>query len=315
MRKKRFQNKVATSGLTLPVAALVATILWWGEGTFTLNQLWGWMLCGVNACLWIETNNKNTLIRIRSRLTPALYLIMCGALFFLHPFQDGAVVSCCMLASYYLLFQSYQRTDAVFPFFHSFLCLGIGSLFFVQALYFVPFYLWYAAVYLRSLSWRTFWAAVIGLLLPYWFMAGYCLYAENFGLLTAHLSGLAQFQPLCKENYLHPDYLQASAVALIILLSLTGAVHYLRTSFNDKIRTRMLLYLILTQEVLIVLFLALQPVHFRVLAALLVMNSAPIMGHYFALTNRRFSNFLFILALFMFGALAILNLWTQLLTF
>ena len=303
---------MATSSFTLPAAALFATLLWWGKGIYTPDQVGGWILCGISAYLWSETNNENALIRIRSYLTPAIYLILMGTAFFLHPLQASTIMPCCMLASYYLLFKSYQRKDAVFPFFHSFLCLSIGSLFFVQAFYFVPFYLWYATIYLRSLSWRTFWASIMGLLLPYWFLTGYLLYTAKISLLTDHFTTLIQFQPLDKENYLHFDFLQISPLIPLILLSLVAATHYIRTSFNDKIRTRMLLYLILTQELLVLLFLALQPIHFETLTGLLIMNSAPIMGHYFALTNKRFSNFLFTFFLITYGALAILSLWTQL---
>ena len=230
MRRNRFQNKVATSNFTLPVAAFLTTLLWCAEGIYTPDRILGWAVCGLTAYFWVETNNAHSLIRIRSRLTPAIYLWMTGCIFSLHPLQDGLIVSCLMLASYYLLFKSYQRTEAVSPIFHSFLCLGIGSLFFPQLLFFAPFYLWYATVYLRSLTWRTFWAAMTGLILPYWFMA-------------------------------------------------------------------------------------LQPVHFQVLLGLLVMNSAPILSHYFALTGSRFTRAVFMLFLFMFAALSFLNVWTQWLTF
>ena len=104
-------------------------------------------------------------------MTPALYALLMGAMFFLHPLRDCSYVAGCMLASYYLLFGAYQQPQAIQPMFHAFLCIGIGSLFFPQILYFVPFYLWYSSLHLHALTWRTFWAAMTGILLPYWFMA------------------------------------------------------------------------------------------------------------------------------------------------
>ena len=121
MRRNRFQNKVATSNFTLPVAAFLTTLLWCAEGIYTHDRILGWAVCGLTAYFWVETNNAHSLIRIRSRLTPAIYLWMTGCIFSLHPLQDGLIVSCLMLASYYLLFKSYQRTEAVSPIFHSFL--------------------------------------------------------------------------------------------------------------------------------------------------------------------------------------------------
>ena len=238
MRSNRFQNKVATSNFTLPVAAFLTTLLWCAEGIYTLYRLLGWGVCGLTAYFWVETNNAHSLIRIRSRLTPSIYLWMTGCIFCLHPLQDGLIVSCLVLASYYLLFKSYQQTEAVSPIFHSFLCLGIGSLFFPQLLFFAPFYLWYTAVYLRSLTWRTFWAAMTGLILPYWFMAGYFLYTEDFGRFTGHFQELILFQPIYYENYRNFDFLQISTIGLVIAFTIIAALHGIRTSFNDKIRTR-----------------------------------------------------------------------------
>ena len=127
MRKSRFQNKVATGKFTLPVAAVFATLLWGAEGIYTPDRLWGWVACGLTDYLWVETNNANSLIRIRSRLTPALYLFMAGCIFGLHPLQDGTLAALFMLASYYLLFKSYQETEAVGLLFHAFLSVGGGQ--------------------------------------------------------------------------------------------------------------------------------------------------------------------------------------------
>ena len=85
MRSNRFQNKVATSNFTLPVAAFLTTLLWCAEGIYTLDRLLGWCVCGLTAYFWVETNNAHSLIRIRSRLTPSIYLWMTGCIFCLLP--------------------------------------------------------------------------------------------------------------------------------------------------------------------------------------------------------------------------------------
>lgn len=315
MRKDRFQNKVAASYLTLPVAALLSTILWWSEGIFSQNLVFGWLVCGLMTYLWVETNNTYSLLRVRSRMTPALYALLMGAMFFLHPLQDSSFVACSMLISYYLLFGAYQQSHAILPLFHAFLFISIGSLFFPQVLYFVPFYLWYSLLHLRALTWRTFWAAMTGLLLPYWFMAGYYFYWGDFGPFLEHIGKLTAFQPLDPTNSSCWDLLRISSVSYVAFFSLVGILHYVRTSFNDKIRTRMYLYILMTQELLIMAFLLLQPVHFNILSGLLFMNSVPFISHYFALTHSRFSQILFILFILGFIVLAAINLWTHLSTY
>ncbi len=312
MEKRRFQNKVATSGFTLPVAASFTTLLWCAEGIYTLNRLWGWVLCAVMTYLWIETNNAYSLLRIRSRLTSAIFVFLTGCMFSLHPLQDSLFVSCLMLGSYYLIFKSYQQTNVSVCFLHTFLCIGLGSLLFPQLLYFAPFYFWYASVYLRSLTWHSFWAGLTGLILPYWFMAGYALYTGEISILKAHFCELTNFRAFSLETYLQHPPLQAAIIGLIVIFSLVASIHYIRTSFNDKIRTRMFMYLILFQEFLITLFLILQPMHFGILSGLLIMNSAPILSHFFALTGSKLTNAAFILFLVLFTVLSLLNIWIQL---
>ena len=40
MRRNRFQNKVATSNFTLPVAAFLTTLLWCAEGIYRPTAYW-----------------------------------------------------------------------------------------------------------------------------------------------------------------------------------------------------------------------------------------------------------------------------------
>ena len=315
MRRTRLQNKVATSFFTFPAAVMVSTLLWWSGGVFSTELLLSWVLCGITAYLWVETNNTYSLLRIRSRMTSSVYVLLMGVMFFLHPLQPGSYAACSMLVAYYLLLGTYQQHEAVAPIFHAFLTVGAGSLFFPQELYFVPVFLWYAAFHLRSLTWRTFWAAMAGVALPYWFWAGYCFYADNFAPLLGHLRELTLFQTVSRENYSEWSTVQTVSVAYTVSLAAVGILHYIRTSFNDKIRTRTYLYILLTQELLLAAFLLLQPVHFNTVAALLVMNSAPFISHYFALTGNRFSHLLFILSILGLAALAVLNLWMLLSTY
>lgn len=315
MRKDRLQNKVATSHLTFPAAALLSTLLWWSEGRYSHSLMLGWGICCLMTYLWVETNNAYSLLRVRSRMTPALYALLMGAMFFLHPLRDCSYVAGCMLASYYLLFGAYQKPQAIQPMFHAFLCIGIGSLFFPQILYFVPFYLWYSSLHLHALTWRTFWAAMTGILLPYWFMAGYYLYSGDFGPLLDHIAKLAVFQPLDRTNYSAWDLSRILSFSYVAFFSLIGIVHYVRTSFNDKIRTRMYLYVLMTQEILIAAFLLLQPVHSDMLFGLLVMNSVPFISHYFTLTHSRLSHIMFILFILGFITLTTINAWIHLSTY
>ena len=154
-----------------------------------------------------------------------------------------------------------------------------------------------------------------GLILPYWFMAGYFLYMEDFGRFTGHFRELILFQPIYYENYRNFDFLQISTIGLVIAFTIIAALHGIRTSFNDKIRTRMFYISSSHKNFLSYCSWPCNRYISKFFLGLLVMNSAPILSHYFALTSKRFTDAVFILFLFMFAALSFLNIWKQWLTF
>lgn len=309
MKRNRLQNKVATSSFTLPVAAVISTLLWLGDGCYDWMHLLGWLICAFNTYLWIEINNTNTLMRIRSMMTATWYILFMGMADFLHPMQSALFVSCCVLLAYQQLFKSYQMANSVSPVFHAFLCISIGSICFPHLLFLVPFFLWYVNGYLRALSLRSFCAALLGVILPYCFMAAFYLVTGEINLFVDHFYVFVEFKPLDLSNYAAWGGERIFSLILLGVLSLIGSVRYMMTCLNDKIKTRMLFYLLLTQELLLFVFIFLYPQYFDILYGLLVMNSAPILSHYFAFTSSRFSMIFFLLVLAACFCLILMNLF------
>lgn len=304
MKKERFQNKVATSSITLPVATVMATLLWLSHGIYSYRLLAGWLLCGLTTYLIIEINNTNALIRIRTRLTSSMYLVGTGAMLFLHPFQAGSVAAVCLAISYYLLCRTYQQNQPIGLSFHAFLTLGIGSLWFPQLLFLAPFYYGYMAVFLRCISFRVFWAGLIGLALPYWFWTGVSVYSGDFAPLAEHAREWLCLAPVTATGFLQLNAPQMAAWVLTTLIGIISIAHYLHTDYSDKIRVRMLFYMFICQEFLLEAFLLLQPQHTGTLLHLLHLNTCFLASHYFALTCSRLSNILFIITLLSYAALA-----------
>ena len=318
MRKERLQNHVSTSTLTLPVCGVLAALLWWAGlgGTFRLDNLWTLLLCLLVSYLLTETNNHYTLLRIRSRMVASCWLAMagCAGLLLPHlPFQPMAA-ALCLASSYYMLFTTYQEHQPVGGAFHALLLLSVGSVFVPQLLYLVPFYLWHIVAFLRAMSFRVLWASFIGVLAPYWcWVAWYLVSVELMGQDCpspfGHLSLLGRLQPFSVDNYTALSVQQVSVWGLTTVLALLGSVHYLSTSYNDKIKVRMLLYIYTFQTFVIWLLMLLQPQLSEVLMPVLMVSSCPLIAHYFALTHSIFTNLLFLLALLALGAQAYLTIW------
>lgn len=295
---------MATGSFTLPMAALLACGLWLLPDGVGAMEWGGLAATGVVAYVMTEWNNRFSLIRIRSRLMSATYLLLMGACPFLHVWDTAMVPVVCMLLAYGLLFMAYQKPRAEGEVFHAFLFTGIGSFFFPPLLLLAPLHYVAMFVQLRVLGWRTFVAGLFGLVLPYWFYAGWLLWQHELGAFLSRWTGAFDFSP--------PDYAcltlpQEVSFLFLLFFSLTSLAHFVRTSFNDKIRIRMFFYMMLVQELLLIVSVVLLPQHFDVLFRLLVANSAPLLAHYFALARGRWMNAWFIVSLVLLLLLAAFN--------
>ena len=101
------------------------------------------------------------------------------------------------------------------------------------------------------------------------------------------------FWPLFREGLqtrLYHHWPEASALILQTALSLTGFVHYVRRSFDDKINVRMYHYVYLTLYVVLALWLCWQPQHTTILLPLLILTGTPSAAHFITFTHSRLTN-------------------------
>lgn len=314
MRDNSLRIRIATGAFTLPVMAGVTALLWIIPGFGDLGLWIGLVVLGLATFLLAELSNRNSLIRIRSRLVGATFLALYTACPSLHTWTFSMVPMVCLILSYFQLFSVYQRPHPEGEVFRGFLFLGIASWFYPLLILIAPVLYFCLMVQLRALTWRTWFAGLFGLLLPYWCYAGWAIY--NNVLNTAFIPFVKAF------NFDAPDYSAIPPEALSVFgftafISLLSIFHFSRTSYNDKIRTRMYYYVMISMEILILTACALQPQHYNILLRLLIANSAILVAHYFALAKGRIMNYFFNICLLTLGVLTIFNyfdLWTLLST-
>lgn len=290
------------SSFMLPIAILIASLLWLAHANLDWKQLSGWVICLITTFFFIEFNNVHSIIRIRTRMVSSCFLLWMGVAYFLHPQQNSTFVLLCMLLSYYTLFHSYQKSQPVRDIFHAFLFIGIGSLFFLPLLYFIPLYYWSMAVYLRSFTFKSFFAGIIGIIAPYWFLAGYALFHNDLNLLISHFHFPTYIEIPSLSVYIGLGIERIFLFCLLGVLNLICMIHFIMTSYNDNIKTRIFFNIITLHSIAILLFLILQPQHFNILFGLLIMNSSPLLSRYFALTSSRLTDILFITTLLLLAA-------------
>ena len=104
-------------------------------------------------------------------------------------------------------------------------------------------------------------------------------------------------------------------LGFVVILGIIGSIHFLRNSFFDKIRTRMIYYMLMSMLFLAVVFIVLQPQHARVLLRIITISSSILIAHYIALTKTRLTNISFILIVILTLILTVYNLWIPSLLF
>lgn len=178
--------------------------------------------------------------------------------------------------------------------YHAFLFAGIASLFFPYVLVLVLLFYVNMLVQLRNLTWRTFMAGLLGLLTPYWIYAVWALWQNCIEEVAM------EWWTSAIPNI--PDYSSITLAQWVTLgtlgfFTMLALVHLFRTAYNDKIRTRMLFYVIAIHEIAIAAGFFLLPDKFEEMLRLFILNSAFLIAHYYTLSKGRFFHIWFDISL------------------
>ncbi len=308
MREHNFRTRITTGTFTLPTAAILTVVLWVVAGMGSVETLEGLAVVGVMTYLMVELNNRNALLRVRSRMVGTMFLALSAGCPLFYAWSTDYIPALSLLVAYFPLFMSYQKPQDAADIFHAALALGVGSLFYPPLLLLGVAFLVGVAVQLRALSGKTFMALLFGLTLPYYFVAAWGVWENK--LATVFLPYIEAF------DFAAPDYAAVPLPLLlsggfVVVLSFIAVVHLFRTAFNDKIRTRMFFYIIVIAEVVLALSLLLQPQKAGILLRLLFVNSAPLIAHHLTLGRGRGLNIYFLVCLLLLSALIVFNLFVS----
>lgn len=308
---KRIQNQVTGSRLTLPVVIFYGIGIWLLCGLLQ-KQLWVQFACfALSTYLVVQINNVYALIRIYSRMVSVAFIFLSCMVCFLFPSIEDAIAQLCILSGLMTLLSTYQDKDTIGRLFYTFVFIGLGSLADIHLLWNAPLFWIISAFFIYSLSWRGFFASCLGLILPYWFMGAWVLWQHgfDFSIVRAHFAPLAEFHsPITYETLPLPYYL---SFAFIVILQITGIIHFLRTSFNDKLRTRQFYYTFIFLDLTVTILLAIQPQHYDLLIREMIIFTSPLIGHFISLTHTRITNIAFYVIAAIALILTAINLWNS----
>lgn len=290
---KRIQNIVAESRRTLSITATYAIIVWLLAGLIGQGR-WLQFACFVlSVYLMMQLNNENLLIRIYSRMVSVSYILLSCAALFLFDSLSSAFFQPALIASIFCLFKTYQDRSSAGWTYYTFLFLGLGSLLDVHALYLLPVFWLMMILTVYSFSWHTFMASLLGIATPYWFtLAWYAWQGE--GDISPWLQHFAEFASLqLPFSYSVLGLQHLLLIVFLVSLFLLGAIHFVVTSYKDKIRVRQMYYSLIVLMIFSCILVALMPQLYHLTFHIMIISVSPIIGHFMALTNSRLTNILF----------------------
>lgn len=303
---KRLQNRIATSRWALPVTVVYGLAVSIAAGLLMESMWLNFALLIVSTVMMAELNNSNALIRIYSRMVSCSFLVMTSMSLFLFRTINVAVVQITFITFLLFLLRTYQQPSATGLTFYAFCALGMGSVAFPQILLFLPALWIVMAVYMQSFSPRVLLSTILGIITPYWFVVAWLIYIDNIDWLGSHFLSVFQFgKPFFAAGVGLHEWL---TFAFVLLCAIIGGVHFVLFSYQDRIRIRMIYEMLIVLDGLTVVFAILQPQHFDFLLGMSIVLTAPLIGHWLALTHSRLSNIVsMVLAAVAFG-LTLFNL-------
>lgn len=315
MVRNRLQNKVAGSELTFPVCITAAVAMWWWpqQAVSALNLV-GCLLCLLTAFVVMETNTRQHIIRIRTRMMSCVWLILSASLSFMHPLGEPLVAASFLCISYMLLFRCYGKHRPQLTVFHAFVMLGMGSFCAPAMLLMVIPYFLYIAIFMRSLTRKAFWAGILGIVVPYWCYGVWCFAMGDMEDFTSRMADMVNCEIPSLEAITSLPLVSKISAGIVALLGIVSILHYLNTNYDDKIRVRMILYIYVSQTLLLLALLVLQPALYQTTMALLVASASPLIAHYISLSKGIVNTIVFVVFLLLTTGMAALNLCPALLT-
>lgn len=243
--------------------------------------------------MWI--NHLFALIKVFSRMIASSYLAFTTA-FLLVPDIGGQqtkilFLQFCFVSFLILFFSCYQYRKAQGVVLYAYLMLGIASLFFKQLLFFVPL-LWLLSSYcMYSFNGKIWLSSIFGIGLPYLFIYTYYL---CLGVPSVEQTLIHNWQICRIFDFTGVTLTLKISMVCSTLLTLVGFVHLMMEGHKDKVRTRMMYQIFIAIGFYSILLGILQPLHLACYIGIMLLSTSAMMGHFFAMTDTKSTNYIFL---------------------
>ena len=192
---------------------------------------------------------------IRTFFAPGLFIALIGGSWFLIPLHSGNICLSIMMLAIYVLLTTYQMHHAITEYVMGYALLGFITILSPKWMLLIPVFIIGCGL-IQSLTPRTFMAAVIGLIIPYWISGGILFLLDEMDHFAIPFLQLAEFCPI-RYGALSPH--QITALILLLFLAIPSMFHYPGSSFSIREKARVCYNFLFTLFVSTLVLILLQP--------------------------------------------------------
>ncbi|MBN1598567.1 MAG: hypothetical protein JW894_09760 [Bacteroidales bacterium] len=195
------------------------------------------LVCGF---LLVRISVQYLIIKSRSQFS-ALFLISISSFaFFQELFSNVLIAAFILIILINRLFGSYDDKGHSLRFLDSGILIGIGSLFYFNLIFFLPF-LWVTQSILRQFDWREILYSIIGLLIPFIYLfSGYFILGKS---VTGYLMFLRNW--LLLNKVIDTSWMFYAGIAFYIFIMIIASFYALKKFATTKVQSRKLYQLFL----------------------------------------------------------------------
>lgn len=290
---KKLVHFITYSKAAAYIAALLCVVSWCVQvETKTLAGVLWLLLSLVMGYLLIKVNREFSLSDTKNTL-PATLFFMGSALAPNLLSQHGSGVHFILFSvACFMLLRTYRSRDAMGTYFLAFALIGVQCLLSPSLLLTLPFVV-LGGAFLESLHGRTLFAALWGLLFPYWMTCGVLFLTDRVGLIAPYLG---QVIPVSSAPVLTSFNLWAQLLWALLLV-VPGCIGIL-LNHTMKLQTSAGFRLIITALLVLAVAIGVSPANYSALFPCVLLGASLIGSALFVGSEKRARNiFLVVLVL------------------
>ena len=296
---KKLVHFITYSKAAAYIAALLYIVSWCAQvETKTLEGAFCLHLSLVMGYLLIKVNREFSLSDTKNTLPATLFFLGSALAPDLLNQHEGVVHFLLFSLACFMLLRTYRSRDAMGTYFLAFALIGVQCLLSPPLLLALPFMV-LGGAFLESLHGRTLFAALWGLLFPYWMTCGVLFLTDRVGLIVPYLE---QIIPVSSAFVLTSFGLWAQLL-WALLLFVPGCIGIL-LNHTIKLQTSSGFRLIITALLVLAVAVGISPTNYSGLFPCILLGVSLIGSALFAGAGKRVRNiFLVVLVLFLLASL------------